>query len=770
MIFFKFLLAPLVGSRRSRSRKTPVLHLDPGRHSSARQRVRRLVAASKLCLLFLGLPLLAQESAPQYAKTLVAVRAEADIEIDGRLEEAVWKEANPATGFLQTEPYEGRAATAETEVRVIYDASNLYIGVYCYTEDPRRIIVNDLRRDFNPNNGDSIEIILDTLADKRSGFLFITNPEGAKYDAQLANDGRDINSDWDGVWHVESSIHSDGWSAELAIPFETLRFSEEGGGSWGINFLRRIRHKNEIDTWSLIPRRYLGGPRRAYLVSFSGELVGLEDMKQGRNLKVKPFAVASLRDLSSEDSVDKDMDAGLDIKYGLTSELTLDFTLNTDFSQVEADQQQINLTRFRLFFPEKRDFFLENSGVFRFGDLPNERGNNRSQETHLFFSRRIGLAEEGTPEEGETIPILFGARLSGRAGAYALGFLNVQTRESGSTPEENFTVLRVKRNLFSSSDVGFIFTNRESLGTPLHNRAVGLDANFRFFQNLTINPFWAKTQTPDRPDRDTAWKISSQWEDNFLTVRYLYADLEEDFNPEVGFVRRTGLRSNRLRLEFHPRPKENSILREVVPHLRWLYETDQENRLLTRSGHYAVSIHFQDGSSVEIAHNEEFERLLKDFDIHPPISIPTGDYPYDNWQLRYSSDSSKPISGTVRYTNGTFFDGEQRSLSTEATFRPNYKFSIALNYTYSDVDLRAGSFSTDLAILRTSYSLNTRMFLNALIQYNSENGEVSSNVRFNFIHRPLSDLFLVYNEQRGVTGGREQNRGIFFKYTHMLEF
>jgi len=747
------------------------LHLDPGRHSSARQRVRRLVAASKLCLLFLGLPLLAQESAPQYAKTLVAVRAEADIEIDGRLEEAVWKEASPATGFLQTEPYEGRAATAETEVRVIYDASNLYIGVYCYTEDPSRIIVNDLKRDFNPNNGDSIEIILDTLADKRSGFLFVTNPAGAKYDAQLANDGRDINSDWDGVWHVESSIHSDGWSAEFAIPFETLRFSEEGGGSWGINFLRRIRHKNEIDTWILIPRRYLGGPRSGYLVSFSGELAGLEDMKQGRNLKVKPFAVASLRDLSSEDSVDSDIDAGLDIKYGLTSQLTLDFTLNTDFSQVEADQQQINLTRFRLFFPEKRDFFLENSGVFRFGDLPMERGMNRSQETHLFFSRRIGLSEEGTP-----IPILFGARLSGRMGAYALGFLNVQTRESGSTqeedftPKENFTVLRVKRDLFSSSDFGFIFTNRESLGTPLHNRAVGLDANFRFFQNLTINPYWAKTQTPDRSDRDTAWKVSSQWEDNFLRLQYIYTDLEENFNPEVGFVRRTGIRSNRFRLEFHPRPKENSIIREVVPHMRVLYVTDQENRLLTRSGHFAVSIQLQDGSSVEIAHNTEFERLLEPFDIHPPISIPTDDYPYDNWQLRYSSDSSKPISGMVRYTKGTFFDGEQRSLVTGATFRPNYKFSIALNYTHNDVDLRAGSFSTDLAILRTSYSLNTRMFLNALIQYNSEDGEVSSNLRFNFIHRPLSDLFLVYNEQRGVTGDREQDRGIFFKYTHMLEF
>ena len=749
------------------------MHLDPGRHSRARQGVRRLVATSKLCLLFLALPLLGQESAPQYAKRLVAVRAaEDEIEIDGKLEEAVWKEASPATGFLQTEPYEGRAASAETEVRVTYDARNLYIGVYCYTEDPSRIIVNDVRRDFNPNNGDSIEIILDTLADKRSGFLFVTNPEGAKYDAQLANDGQDINRDWDGVWHVESSIHSDGWSAELAIPFETLRFSEEGGGSWGINFLRRIRHKNEIDTWSLIPRRYVvGGAGNAYRVSFSGELAGLEDIKQGRNLKVKPFAVASVRDLSSEDSVDVDMDAGLDIKYGLTSELTLDFTLNTDFSQVEADQQQINLTRFRLFFPEKRDFFLENSGVFRFGDLPLERGQNRSLETHLFFSRRIGLSEEGTP-----IPILFGARLSGRMGAYALGFLNVQTRESGSTqeenftPKENFTVLRVKRDLFSSSDFGFIFTNRESLGTPLHNRAVGLDANFRFFQNLTINPYWAKTQTPGLSDRDTTWKVSSQWEDNFLRLQYIYADLEENFNPEIGFVRRTGIRSNRFRLEFHPRPKENSIIREVVPHMRVLYITDQENRLLTRSGHFAVTIQFQDGSSVEVAHNTEFERLLEPFDIHLPISIPTGDYPYDNLNLRYSSDSSKPISGMVRYTNGTFFDGEQRSWVTGATFRPNYKLSIALNYTHNDVDLQVGSFSTDLVVLRTSYALNTRMFLNALIQYNSEDGEVSSNLRFNFIHRPLSDLFLVYNEQRGVTGGREQDRGIFFKYTHMLEF
>ena len=728
------------------------------------------------CLIVLAFPLagsrlfgwqtVVDPESPLRIKTVVAVRTASPIQIDGNLAEAAWQELAPAAGFVQAEPYEGEAATERTEVKVLYDEDNLYIGVYCYDENPVGIMTNSLRRDFAPVDADAFEVILDTFQDARNGFLFITNPQGAKRDVQVSNEGRTQNVDWDTVWDVRSQVNGDGWSAEMVIPFKSLSFDEnEGEQAWGINFSRRIRRKNEIAYWAPVPRRF-----NIARVSLAGTLTGLEEISRGHSWKVKPFGIIGVSKLASQDSAGKELDGGVDAKYSVTPSLTLDLTLNTDFSQVEVDEQQINLTRFPLFFPEKREFFLENTGVFQFGDIPLERGPSRSNETQLFFSRRIGLSEERTP-----VPILGGARLSGQLGKFSLGLLNMQTQDANDgTPGSNFAVTRVKRDILANSDIGVIVINRQGSQHGDLNRTFGVDANFRFFENLTINGYLAKTQTDELSGRDLARKITGQWRDNLFRVQVIFAETQENFNPEVGFTPRRGTetRSFRSRIELRPRPPRNPIIREFHPHFGLLYHMDENNRTITKEAHYAFQMIFHNGSSLEVHYDPDLDRLDLPFDIRRDASllVPPGDYRFGPWTLELGSDPSKKLFGTMNFTKGDFYSGKRTSMTATGTFRPNYRFSVENRYGLNDVDLQEGSFTTHLFRSRINYHFSTRMFLSAFLQYNSDRSLISSNVRFNFIHRPLSDLFVVYNEDRDVSGAGRTDRAFTVKYTHLISF
>ncbi len=399
----------------------------------------------------------------RFSKVVLAVPIEVPITLDGRLDERVWMEAEPASGFTQggRSPNPGYPASQRTEVRFLYDNDNLYIGAICYEPDIATMIVNGLKRDFTSNLGDEIGIILDTLNDDRSGFFFSTNPAGARRDLQSSND-RQINQNWDGVWDVRVTLGEDRWIAEFVIPFKTLRFSPDASQEWGMNMFRKIRRLNEESHWAPLPIRY-----NMTRVSLAGTLGGLEGISQGRNLKVKPYAVAGIVQQRNEGKLANDFnyDGGFDVKYGLTQTLTLDATYRTDFSQTEVDQDQVNLTRFSLFFPEKREFFLENSGVFNFGSTGG-RGNLLP-----FFSRRIGLSDRGTP-----VPIVGGTRLSGTAGSYEIGLLAMKTEsvdpvdEGGEgLPSDDFIVGRIKRNLLQNSFIGAIFTSRDSSVEGDHN-------------------------------------------------------------------------------------------------------------------------------------------------------------------------------------------------------------------------------------------------------------------------------------------------------------
>ena len=711
-------------------------------------------------------------ASPDGRRSVVAIATAAPIALDGVLEEEVWRKAEPAVDFVQAEPHEGQLATETTEVRLVFDRDALYVGVLCHdTAQQAGIIINDIRKDFVTGEQDSFELILDTFADRRNGFVFAVNAAGAKSDAQIANEGRDVNPSWDAVWSVAARTGTDGWSAELRIPFKTLRFTPGSGHIWGVNFSRRIRRKNEIDYWSPVPRVY-----NLYRSSLAGTLAGLPDASQGRNLRIKPFVAADAIRPVGQDDFSPGAHAGLDVKYGVTPSLTLDLTLKPDFAQAEADEQQVNLTQFSLYYPEKREFFLENSGMFYFGDIPREsrigtaRFSPPEEEVLLFFSRRIGLTDAGEP-----IPIAAGARLTGRASQYGIGLMTIQTQSFNGEPGDNYTVLRGRRDILNNSDVGAIFLSRQSSGEGGdYNRVVGADANFRFLRALSINSFIARSETPGATDGELAGKGSVTWNDNFLHTQYSFLTLGDDFRDDIGFIKRTGIRKHFVDFGIRPRPEKlrKYGLRELHPHARYNLYFDQQNEKVTESNHIAFTTYFENGAWVEYALNPRFERILTPFHIRPDQSFAPGRYDWNEYELQLETNHSRKVSASLVLTTGGFWSGSQKTAKLGVIFRPSYHLTFDTAIQRSDISLPfpMHDFLTTLASSRIGYAFNTRMFLDTLLQYNADLRQFSANVRFDLIHRPLSDLFVVYNEQQMTNQPIPAGRGLIVKYTHMVAF
>ncbi|MBI4482431.1 MAG: carbohydrate binding family 9 domain-containing protein [Acidobacteria bacterium] len=710
--------------------------------------------------LLLLTPVLAQEETGTAAGTIAAVSLETQLKLDGKLNEPEWQLATPANGFVQAEPYQGTPASENTDVRVLFDREHLYVGVLCYDRNAQDPIINTRRRDFDDRDNDTFSVVLSPFNDNRTGYIFSTTPEGAQRDAQVTQDGVQVNLQWDGVWYVKTARVEQGWSIEMAIPFKTLRFFRHNG-TWTINFSRQMRRKNEVSYWSLVPRRYSLGR-----ISSAGKLEGLSEIPRGRNLLVKPFFLSDVSRIASRPGERRfSPDGGIDVKYGLSSQLALDLTLNTDFSQVEVDQQQVNLTRFPLFFPEKRDFFLENAGVFHFGVRPDERrGGPDAEDVLLFFSRRIGLSPSGEP-----IPILGGARLTGRVDRFNFGFLSVQTRSEGPTPANNFSVARVKMDVFSNSDVGAILVNRSARSND-HSRALGVDTNFKFRNDLRFTTFLARTDSDQIRDSNWAGKLAAGWEDNFWEFKGEYLDIGENFENDMGFTLRKGIRTVRTSYAIKPRPRRNRFIREVNPHGTYAYTIGRDNRLLTRRMHSATWIFFQDGGRYEMYLNSFWERLDQPFQIRRNIAIPPGDYSFYEWVNQYFSDRSKALSGSVSYRRGPFWDGTKRTWNLDIQYRPDATWTVLAELDRDSVKLAGGAFDIHLVRARVSYAFNTRIFLDAFFQYNTDLGRLSSNIRFRFIHRPLSDLFLVYKEVRDVRSHLDTDRIFTVKFTRLFSF
>ncbi len=727
----------------------------------------RLVLYAALCAFA------ARTAAAADPRIVTAVETRLPITLDGVLDDEAWISAEPATDFVQAEPHEGQAATERTTVRLLFDRDALYVGVRCDDAMASALIVNDIRKDFTPGEQDTFELLLDTFADRRNGFVFATNPAGAKSDTQIANEGRDVNTSWDAVWSVATKVDANGWSAEMRIPFKTLRFERGEGRIWGANFSRRIRRKNEVDYWSPVPRVY-----NLYRAGLAGTLTGLGDVSQGHNLRIKPWVAGNSTRAVGGGEFDPASHVGLDVKYGVTPSLTLDVTVKPDFAQAEADEQQVNLTQFSLFFPEKREFFLENSGMFYFGDIPRESrlGNARfappEEEMLLFFSRRIGLTDTG-----QEIPIAAGGRLTGRVGRTGVGLMTIQTQQEGARDGDNYTVLRARRDVLRNSDIGAIFLSRLSSGLSSdRNQVAGVDANFRFVKALSINGFLAKSFTPGVAGGEMAGKGSIVWNDNFLHTQYSLLSVGDNFRDDVGFIKRQGIRKHFVDfgIRFRPEWWRKFGIRELHPHTRYNIYTDQSNAKVSHTNHVAMAWFFERGGYMEVQWNPRFERIVVPFKVRTDQSFAIGSYTWNEYALELETNHSRKVSGSALITTGGFWNGTQNTIKGGVVYRPSYQLTFDIALQRSDITLPQPmhDFVTNLVTSRIGYAFNTRTFLDTLLQYNTDLKQFSANIRFDLIHRPLSDLFVVYNEQRltDVPTPVNAGRGLIVKYTHMLAF
>jgi Domain of unknown function (DUF5916)/Carbohydrate family 9 binding domain-like len=727
----------------------------------------RLVLYAALCAFA------ARTAAAADPRIVTAVETRTPISLDGVLDDEAWISAEPATDFVQAEPHEGQAATERTTVRLLFDRDALYVGVRCDDAMASALIVNDIRKDFTPGEQDTFELLLDTFADRRNSFVFATNPAGARSDTQIANEGRDVNTSWDAVWSVATKVDAGGWSAEMRIPFKTLRFERGDGRLWGVNFSRRIRRKNEVDYWSPVPRVY-----NLYRAGLAGTLMGLGDVSQGHNLRIKPWVAGNSTRAVGGGEFDPASHVGLDVKYGVTPSLTLDVTVKPDFAQAEADEQQVNLTQFSLFFPEKREFFLENSGMFYFGDIPRESrlGNARfappEEEMLLFFSRRIGLTDTG-----QEIPIATGGRLTGRVGRTGVGLMTIQTQQEGAREGDNYTVLRARRDVLRNSDIGAIFLSRLSSGLSSdRNEVAGVDANFRFVKALSVNGFLARSFTPGVTGGEMSGKGSIVWNDNFLHTQYSLLSVGDNFRDDVGFIKRHGVRKHFVDfgIRFRPEWWRKFGVRELHPHTRYNIYTDQSNAKVSHTNHVAMAWFFERGGYMEVQWNPRFERIVVPFKVRTDQSFAIGSYTWNEYALELETNHSRKVSGSALITTGGFWNGTQNTIRGGVVYRPSHQLTFDIALQRSDITLPQPmhDFVTNLVTSRIGYAFNTRTFLDTLLQYNTDLKQFSANIRFDLIHRPLSDLFVVYNEQRLTEAPTPVNagRGLILKYTHMLAF
>ncbi|MBM3778620.1 MAG: carbohydrate binding family 9 domain-containing protein [Acidimicrobiia bacterium] len=692
-----------------------------------------------------------------------ASRATSPLTLDGALEEEAWRNAAPLTDFVQAEPLEGQPASERTDVRIVFDDEALYVGVSLGDTNPGQIVTTDTRRDSNLGNQDSFTIILDTFLDRQNGFVFGTNATGIQYDAQVRNQGNE-SATWDGSWDVRTRVGETGWTAEFRIPLRTLRYGPPPQ-VWGVNFLRNIQRRRERAYWAPLPRQY-----ELARLSSAGELRNLA-LRAPRNLKILPYVVSSAnRNFTPGATTDLDGDVGIDAKIGVTPSLNLDLTYNTDFAQVEVDTQQINLTRFNLRFPEKRPFFLENAGLFAVGAAAG--GLTSSGDLDLFFSRRIGL-DEG----GNLVPILGGARLSGKAAGYNIGLFNMQTDDVGERAGDSFTVARVSRDLPSRSGVGVLFINRAATGDLADddnwNRTWGLDGRFGIGERVTIGGFAARTETPGLTGRDHAWNMTSSYDDGKTLVNFDYGIVGEDFNPEVGYLENTlGYRRWYVRVQENMRQERIRSwgFREFQPHANYTrYDYLDDGGLQNAALHVDNHWDWENGNFISTAINGSWEGLREPFTVYPGIVVPPGEHGGLRFTIRENTDTRKWISVRHQMDLGTFLNGDQQSHNFGFTVRQGGTFTSTLSWTRRDIELPAGSFVTNLGNVRLTYNFTPSVFVQSLIQYNDVTDRWSTNLRFHWLQTAGTGLFVVYNDTESLQGLGPVNRAFIVKYVQQFD-
>jgi hypothetical protein len=687
------------------------------------------------------------------------------------LNDPAWKDARPTTGFWQIKPFEGQPASQRTEVFVGFTETGLYIGAVLHDDQPSAIIVSDSRRDASLEETDSFQVILDTYLDGQNGFVFGTNPAGIEYDGQVTREGGGssrsgvggFNLNWDTNWTVATRTEDFGWSVEMEIPFSSLRYRGREAQIWGINFQRNIRRNNEVAFWSPLPRQY-----NLYRTSQAGRLEGISLPPQ-RNLKVTPYVLGEASRGTGIDGTEYEGEIGGDLKWSITPSLTLDLTVNTDFAQVEVDEIVVNLDRFNVFLPEKRPFFLENAGQFVVGN---------PREVELFFSRRIGIGDSGA-----VIPIQGGARLSGRAGNRTnLGLLHMRAEAvDGEAPRNDFSVVRVNQELANRSSLGFIFVNRDGDGSvgdvaggDDYNRTFGVDGRLGIGDDLLLSGYVAKTDTPGLEGRDHSFELRGDYNSVNWSNGFGYSEVGEDFNPEVGFVRRKDYRKVDARILRRYRPQNLWQLQELRPHVSyrgyWNFDGVYESGFLHVDNHWE----FRSGAQIHTGINFVHEEVLDPFEVIDGQEVPVGVYDNAEMQLVMYSNRGAPFSVGMNVTAGGYFSGDRLTLVPNMRYRIGETFNAELSLNHNQIDLKqpgVEDFQINVARLRLSYSFTPKISLEALVQYDDRSDALATNLRFAWLQSANSGLYLVYNEvdQEDSLDLRDRRKEFILKYSYIFD-
>ncbi|MEQ1758597.1 MAG: DUF5916 domain-containing protein [Vicinamibacterales bacterium] len=742
---------------------------------------RRLTAG--LLMLLAAAPLAAQTAAPATAPVLPdtiarsadgvvvrAVRLDAPIRLDGVLDESVYERVRPASGFIQIEPDPGAPAGDQTEVWVTFDSTNVYVTLRCFDAD-MNIVATEMRRD-NPQmfrGNDHVMFVFDTFYDRRNALGFLINSIGGRMDGQVSNENQ-FNRDWNAIWDVATGRFEKGWTVEAAIPFKSLRYASGGPQTWGFNVLRPSRTLNEISFLTKMPPAR--GQAAFQMMSLAATLVGLEAPPSSRTFEVKPYLTSSATTNVPNDLDKLTGDAGVDAKIGVTQGVTADVTYRTDFAQVEADEQQVNLTRFSLFFPEKREFFLENAGTFSFGGVAVSGQNAGGDLAPIFFySRRIGL------QGGQMVPLRVGGRVTGRAGAYSLGALSIRSDEvdNVSAPATTFSVVRLKRDILRRSAVGVLATARSvsSAGTG-NNNAFGVDGTFGFFESLSVNTYWARTHTDGPLKSGDSYRAQLEYNADRYGVELERLSIDSTFNPEIGFVRRADMRRNFAQFRFSPRPTSVSGVRQVNYTGSLNYIENETGVLETREQVASFEAEFDNDDSTGLTVTRSYEFLPKPFDIASGVTLPVQGYLFTDVQVSYSLAQQRPYRATFTLNRGSFYSGDKTTFAASGgRVRVTNQFSLEPSYSLNQVRLPEGDFTTHLLTTRATYTMTPSSFVSVLMQYNSSNANLSTNARLRWEYQPGSELFVVYSDERNTVSSRYPdlvNRAFIVKVNRLFRF
>lgn len=696
--------------------------------------------------------------------------------IDGEvINDEAWEGISAIKTFIQKSPDEGTPSTEQTIVKIMYSEETFYVSVVCYDSDPNKIVITDTRRDAPLNNTDSFMFVLDTYQDQQNGFVFGTNAGGIEYDAQVSGGGEgmsisstrqsvgigaNFNINWDAAWEVKTKIGDFGWSAEFAIPFKTLRFSSKKNQSWGANFQRTIARRNEHVFWSPIPRQF-----SLNRLALAGIITGI-NVPSSRNLKVMPYILGNKNNVKGEDSFSSaDNDFGLDAKVGLTSSLTLDLTYNTDFAQVEADEQQINLDRFSLFFPEKRGFFLENAGLFSAGE-----NTYYGPDIEMFFSRRIGIVN------GKQVPILGGGRLTGNIGGMKVGALNMRTKKVKDVSDgDNYSILRLRKELPNRTHFGAMVTNRQGLGENGYtNNAYSFDGALGIGEAIQLTAFAAITDPAQNVENKNtyAYVLEANRNTKSFTNQIRYSEVGENFNPGMGFVKRLGYRKVLFRILNRTRPNDLFGLLELRPHITYWGYWKLDNGF-QQTGFLHIDNHweFRNGFRIDTGINFTKEGVEEAFPIVSDVIVPKGTYDNKELHIRTNTNLTKPFSIIIVNKTGGFFSGKRKNTDTTVRYRFGDRFTSEVISKYNDVSLPEGDFITHLIRSRITYAITPKIYIQSLLQYNNQSDQYSMNWRFIWQQSAATGLYVVYNQSQDYDGIPIANstKSFVIKYSYLFD-